>query len=416
MLVGRGRTGTPFRTRALVAASVNGRVRVEMRQLDPHGGRYSPCFVPAGAAIAVANVIPIDDDRRRRLVVRRLVDLLFQPSGHMTRHERALVDETVANLFPRLPDQERERLSRRVAELADPPRRIAALMARERIETARLFLDRSELFGEDELGDIIAATSSAHHLAIAERSSLPPRVIDALIATGASDVVAALLQNHQLEPSRRNFFQLVDASRRDPVCQALLLSRPDLPADVAHLMFWWVAPEWRAYVLQRYAMDRRRMAEVLSDVPEVPAFDAADIATALRTLGTLRIGGLRDHPSALDLLPRWLADPGAAVIKAGMMEALSVQPETLARIAGDDGGEPLIVLAKAMGMTASEFAALEPLMWESLSLEDAERRASLRTLFETLSTDWADLVLRLWDRQANGLAPPFMTEPAIDDH
>ena len=338
----------------------------------------------------------INPDRHRDTIVRRLADLLFLPAGQISPFEKGLVDEILSRLYRGLDGGMRLKLARRLSQLGEPPSRITRLMAADHAEIAALFLERHELFDETELVHLVGLTGPQHHAMLARRPSLPPAATEALVATERAEIIETLLANPGAVFSHRAYEKVGELSRGSAVYQQLLLARSDLPASLAHEMFWWVGPSSRRIILQRYSMERRLLVEAIADLKHADGQEAADIDWVFRLSGAVRP---RAQAGDLAKLSDWLKHPAESGSCEVLAEALAIDGETVSRIALDPGGEPLVVLLKALGLSVSQYKALGPHLALCLADPGEPRLGELSTLFETLSTDWADLVLRLWDGQ-----------------
>jgi uncharacterized protein (DUF2336 family) len=353
-------------------------------------------------AVALGPELQAPPDRHRETLVRRFADLLFLPTERASPFEKGLVDEILSRLYPSLDPSMQQKLARRLSELADPPRRVTRLMAADRPEIAQLFLERVELFDEAELVALIAATGFAHHAMIARRASLSRAVTEALIVTRHPEIIETLL-THRGAVFSADVYRMLELSRGDAAYQELLLMRADLPASLAHEMFWWVGAPLRRAILQRYSMERRLLVEAVRDLELTLSAAPADVYWAFRFSGASR-PRLRVQDDEMEALAHWLGGAPEDCFAATLAEALAIDAATVERIRRDEGGEALTVLLKALGLSASQFKSLGPRIAARLGALDPARPAALCALFETLSTDWADLVLRLWDQQGAGRA------------
>ena len=350
----------------------------------------------ASAAIALRPEHELASERHRETLVRRFADLLFLPTDQASPFEKGLVDEILSRLYPSLAESMRVRLARRLAELAEPPRGVLRLMAKDKPEIARHFLEREGLFEEAELVALIATTGPEHHAMILRRNVLPRAVSEALLETETPDIIEALIANRGAVFSYAAYRRLAVMSRGSAVYQELLLARPDLPASLAHEMFWWVGSSLRWGILQRYSMERRLLVEAVSDLEVTLSAAPADVYWAFRFSGAAR-PRTKVQDDYVTRLAGWLERPTESRLGDALAQALAIGPATVARALADEGGEALVVLVKALGLSPSQFKTLGPSL--ATRLADPERVAELSALFETLSTDWADLVLRLWDQQ-----------------
>jgi hypothetical protein len=349
----------------------------------------------------------------RGTVARRLADLLFLPSGQLAPAEKALIDSLIAPLFDCLDAAEKERLARRVAELRDLPPQLARRMARDVPEIARLVLERADMLDEQDLAQLVRTGSPAHQLAVAARPELPSSVADELIATGRADVIETVLRNRSAKLSRRAFRYLVELSRRDGRFPPFLLARDDLPVDIAHELFWYVESPLRWEILMRFGLERRLMADALSDLPA----DASTLADEPVRAVMHVLGVSRPEPAPVDkiteTLAAWLRAEGHAGVP--VLRWSGIGKTTLERIRKDPWGEPQVVLLKGLGAPKSALGAVEQVLvprWPER--ERPLRVAHLARLFDSMARDWAELLLRLWDRKQASTLDEFIEELRVN--
>lgn len=352
-----------------------------------------------------------DAMRLRGMVARRLADLLFLPSGQLAPAEKALIDQLIAPLFDCLDAAEKERIARRVAELRDLPPQLARRMARDVTDIARLVLERADMLDEQDLVAIVKTGTHAHQLAVAMRPLLASSVADELIATGRADVIEAVLRNASAKLSRRVFRYLVELSRRNGRFAPLLLAREDMPIDIAHELFWYVESPLRWEILMRFGLERRLLADALSDLPT----DGIDDEPVRQVLSVVGLSRPEPAPgeTIVDTLAAWLRAEGAAGVP--VLRWSGIGKATLERIRKDPWGEPLVVLFKALGAPKSALAVIE----QALVPRWPERERPLRTvhlqrLFDSMAHDWAELLLRLWDRKHAATFDEFIEEMRVN--
>jgi hypothetical protein len=362
---------------------------------------------------AEPQAVRAEASRLRGTVARRLADLLFLPSGQLSPAEKALIDSLLAPLFDCLDASEKERLARRVAELRDMPPQLARRMARDEPDIARLVLERADMLDEQDLAMLVKTGSLAHQLAVAMRPQLPSSVADALIATGRADVIEAVLRNASAKLSRRVFRYLVELSRRDGRFPPFLLARNDLPVDIAHELFWYVESPLRWEVIMRFGLERRLMADALSDLPANETSLADEPVRAVMSV----LGLSRPEPAPAERLAEtlgaWLRAEGTAGVP--VLRWSGIGKTTLERIRKDPWGEPQTVLFKALGAPKSALVAVKQVLvprWPER--ERPLRVAHLAQLFDSMARDWAELLLRLWDRKQGGVLDEFIEELRVN--
>lgn len=290
------------------------------------------------------------------------------------------------------------RLSARLAEMEDAPGEMIRSIAGGEIEYARPVLEKSTALLDSDLIQLIRNASPEHGRVIAGRRHLTSAVTDALIERGESDALRILLSNSSVQLSDIGLETLTRISERDPELARPLLARTDLAPRFAHRMFWWLSSELRGYVLSRYTMDRSVLQQALGagqgDETEED-FGWPDEVRAL--IGPPAQPEQRLIDEFCDL---YRADRERGLVKL-ISDICGIVRTTATAILRDEGGEALAVLCKALGVSRQD---LSDLMLVARGPERAVMRLTapaepILALYDSVSTDRADLTLRYWDAE-----------------
>lgn len=334
--------------------------------------------------------------RDRDALLRRLADLALLPASLVSPQERSILDSMLATLAMRFDAQMRARIAERLAQHSDTPRELAlALALDEDIEVARPLLSEGPTLKGGDLIHVAREGEAAHREVLAGRKDLPSAVSDVLIEMGDTALSRRVLENRTAQLSYRAIETLARRSAAEPELQAPVLARPELTVRLAQLMFWWVPAEMRLEILNRFTVERRHIHSAMEDVLDGAEAGDAVLAAALSQVRA---------PMAIDKqrLARLLGAQGAdkaEFLSGGLAAEAKIRPETMFRILNDHGGEPLAIFAKAVSMNRKEFgdlivAAVDMRQGGLPTKHDLER---IGELFDTISTDRADLALRAWD-------------------
>ena len=338
-------------------------------------------------------------------LLRRLADLALLPASLVSPQERSVLDSMLATLAARLDPQMRARLSERLAQHVDAPRELALALALDEDETVAgpLLSEGATLKGGD-LIHVAREGGAMHHGLLAGRKDLPSAVSDVLIELGDTALVCRLLENRTSQLSYRAIETLARRSAAEPELQAPVLARPELTVRLAQLMFWWVPAEMRLEILNRFTVERRHIHSAMEDL-----LDGAGTGDAVLDAALSQVR--KPVPFGKQRLARLFAAQGpdrAEFLSGGLAAEAHIRPETMFRILNDHGGEPLAVFAKAVSMNRKEFgdlivAAVDLRRGGLPTKKDLER---IGELFDTISTDRADMALRAWDAAlANEVVP-----------
>jgi Uncharacterised protein conserved in bacteria (DUF2336) len=178
---------------------------------------------------------------------------------------------------------------------------------------------------------------------------------------------------------------------------APLSTRADLSAPNAFELFWPAPAQLRRYLLNRFLTDSETLTKILK-------------ITLSSTLGEDNKD--TTHASVGELTEMLQMACGGRIETAStkLSEVLGIDAATVHRILLDREGEAIVVMLKTLGFPRSGLADLLPgLKRGELPILSAEREVSeLQTLFDTLSTNKARILITYWDwavRKAGPYAP-----------
>lgn len=341
-------------------------------------------------------------ERSRRVLVENISDLFLTREGRLTEHQRTLMTDILHKLIADLEGVVRTELSTLLMQADNVPPELLRVLANEQIEIARPILEKSTLLRDADLIEIVRNRSDEHRLSIAMRARVSEQVSDVLIEEGSTDVIEALLKNQDAKLSEEAMDYLVAESRRVDRFQEPLLSRHDLPAGLAHRMFWWVSAALRRRILTDYSgmdpvgldgalQDATRRA-IASQDPRESALDRSQrLVARLSETGELTI----------NFLTRSLKQQKIPVFVAGLSRLSGVNLRTAWRIFTDKGGESFAVLCRAIDVSRSDFASLFLIVTEARGGQHVRPTAFLKEildLYDAISVANARAALTYWQR------------------
>lgn len=204
-------------------------------------------------------------ERGRQRLFENISDIFTSPENRLNERERALITDILGKLIIETEVELRKQLAERLADSSSPATELVTLLANDKIEVARPILYNSSLLAEPDLIEIIRNRSKEHLIVVAQRDDINMAVSDLLIEYGDEDVITSLIENSDADISRESMDFLVEESRRVDRFQEPLLNRNDLPADLAHRMFWWVSAALRRHILEKFDVDELLLDETISD-------------------------------------------------------------------------------------------------------------------------------------------------------
>ena len=222
-------------------------------------------------------------------------------------------------------------------------------------------------------------------------------------------------------------------SRTERQLCAHLLRRPELRPSGAYVMFWWCGPDDRRTILQRFAVSREVMQEVVEDIFVMAAEENWQdpvsrkalqfIERRQRNRAAIEKSPYADLEQAVETAAR---DGLTREVATEIAYLAGVKPITGAKIMGDPGGEPLAILCKATGLAKSDLAGL----WRSMRRPETADDGSpdpvwerVQVTYDMLAVDRAQTVLRYWNWSLSSALTPALLrairegeEDEVDDY
>ncbi len=284
----------------------------------------------------------------------------FQIAADIVRH---LIRETETEI--------RQRLAQSLAANPDAPRDLVFALANDEIHIARPLLTMSAALNDADLVEIIRQRGSAHSLAIAAREEIGAGVSAALVETGDADVMAELLANRSAEIAAATYAYLADFARENERLQSGLVTREDLPADLAAKLYGWVAADLKRQIRERYAfqpdsgLSPNWSSEVEWAIDEAAGNAAADHGEAMawgssadRLADTIKAERLNDPA----ILVRTLRQGHVSLFEALFARFAELPMRLSRRVLYQADGRALAVAARALGMERAQYLVLARLV------------------------------------------------------
>jgi uncharacterized protein (DUF2336 family) len=270
------------------------------------------------------------------------------------------------------------------------------MLANDEIDVARPLLTKSGVLSDPDLIEIVVQRTKEHRLAIALQKPLGEHVTDALLDQGEVDVIEELLNNQDAVLSQRAMEYLVAESLEVARYQKPLLNRPDLPAKLAHRMFWWVSSILRQHIVAKYKVDDKLIRAQVEQAAQ-NAFEAS----AAPSVDELAQGLVERLEQVDELNERFLVQSlrggNVTAFTASFARLCRMDLRMARRVVFEPGGEPLGVACKSIGIDRSNFATIFLLTRKSQNKAlPSERLAGILSFYDSLSRDQAAAMLVSW--------------------
>src|SRR3984957_160009 len=204
--------------------------------------------------------------RARLALLKRLADVISLPLSRVNSFERSVTADLLVEILRDADFDERARIARRIATLAEIPNCLIRLILRDDLDIAYPMLLDSTALTDADLLDCARNASGAHRRLIAQRRGVSEVVAEALVELGETLVVEALLRNDQARLSPVAIEMVVAMTQHQAGLVPMLLKRPELRPNHAYVLFWWADADARRIILQRFAVSREVMQEAAGDV------------------------------------------------------------------------------------------------------------------------------------------------------
>lgn len=339
----------------------------------------------------------------RAQLANAVTDLFLPAAQRLTDQQRALMTDVLGRLLGSVEMEVRRHLVEALGHSPVSQPELEARLASDSFEVARPILERSHVVRNPTLMDIVIQCAEEHRMAMALRDTVSPPLTEALAERGfkgsEDDVLEGLIRTEDAVLSRRAMELLVAESKRNGQFQQPLLTQNDLPADLAHEVYWWVAAALRRHILKTFVIDQAvldpmiersaKRAMVEHDDTQSVQSRALQLARRLGELGELTDG----------FLLRTLRQGRLSLFTAAFAARAKIAFNTVWRIVTDPASESFIVLAKAVEVSRDATASLVLVLGE---LNNAARArppsalAEVLRLHDDLDVAAARRVLQYW--------------------
>ncbi|NJC41498.1 uncharacterized protein (DUF2336 family) [Brevundimonas alba] len=371
--------------------------------------------------------------RARHALLKRLADVVSLPTSRINAFERSVTGDLLVEMLRLASHEDRKRVAARLAPLAELPNVLARMLLRDEPDIAALLIEQCASLSDADLVACARDAALEHRFLMASRRGLSEVVTEALLSFGETQVIEAVLRNSTARLSQVAVEGVVSLSRTERSLCPHILKRPELRPSGAYVMFWWCEPDDRRTILQRFAVSREVMQEVVEDVFAMAAEENWQDPVSRKALQFIE--RRQRNRAAIEKSPY---DSLEQAVEAASQNGLTrevateiaylagVKPITGAKILGDPGGEPLAILCKATGLAKSDLAGL----WRSMRRPEVTEDGSpdptwerVQVTYDMLAVDRVQTVLRYWNWSLSSALTPALLrairdgeEDGVDDY
>lgn len=277
----------------------------------------------------------------------------------LSEKEKVLVAEVLIELIRQAGRDLRAALSERLSVMDDVPLRVILHLANDDIDIATPVLKDSPVLGDMDLIYILKSKDIEYWRVIAAREKMGRRVIDMLAESEDFETAITLLENKQITLGEKALTALSDLSRGHKDLAAPLLRREEVTAEIAAALYEFVGRGLKDYILERYPVEHRVLAEAVDDIVEEleGAAAGADImptGAMIKSAEHFQSRGKLTPKLMLNTLRRKQFQPFVA--QFSVFTGLS--PDIIGELLLQTSGQGLAIACKAYDIEKSDFMSI----------------------------------------------------------
>lgn len=350
----------------------------------------------------IERLIELAKDKRpeaRRALSLGIIDLCHEPNSRMDPAEKAMAGQIVIRLMQEFELELRAHMAEKLAASRTAPKELILVLAMDDVIVAKPVIEQSPLLDDSDLISIIQSKSREHRLLIAARPGIHTQVTDALLRPGEPEVLAALLNNQTAEISRAAMEYAIEESRSRMNLHGPLVTRNDLPADLALKMVSFVSDALKHEILGKFPNERELVSHLLSEAKLSPSVVTSGSTPGLGVKAAALIQRLQKNGELnITRIISFLRERRLPLFFAGLAALTKFDERNLVHFAFESEAQGLAVICRAAGADRGQFVSTVLLLEQARSgrpMPAAELQAICR-LFDSLSEARAHEVMADW--------------------
>ncbi len=264
--------------------------------------------------------------QRRGLLINAVTELFATEVQH-SAEERLQFEELISQLLVYAGTDDKQYVATKLCQHPDAPALLIAQLGQDEIAVAEPVLRQSQQLDDAALIKIVNTASDAHRQIVAQRKWLNPDVVRALIEIGNKECLRLVITNEDAKFDARAFAAALRAADAHPELTKLLSQRADMNPKQLAKKFNELKTDERERVIAGFKAfpEPEDTGETYLQLSET----AKDIVASLEQLATRK-------------QIKTFAQVMAAMIR--------LPQDAIVKMIGDESGEPLIVMLKAVGV------------------------------------------------------------------
>ncbi|MQX37277.1 DUF2336 domain-containing protein [Roseospira navarrensis] len=344
----------------------------------------------------------------RNMLAETIAALFAQDADSLNDREFALMADILRRVLKEIEISVRRRIAAEFASRPDVPRDLLTFLANDEIDVAYPVLSQSPVLRDVDLIEVIRNRTLEHQLAVAVRFEVSEAVSDELVGTGNETVITELLKNPDARISRATLGYLVEQSRRVGSYREPILSRDELPEDLAKRMVLWVSAALRKTIVERFKLDPTEVDALIEQAAREAEADGVQINGENRRTATERLAeelnaaGRNDA----DLMISALQNGEVSLFVTLFSRASGMREILVRRMLFEPGGEGLAIACKAMNFAREDFSVIFLFSRKARPVSSAvlrDEHKAVMDLYDRMTVEACRKVLVRWTRDHNYL-------------
>ncbi len=342
----------------------------------------------------------------RNALAETITALFAQDADTLNDREFALMADILRRVLKEIEVSVRRRIAAEFASRPDVPRDLLTFLANDEIDVAYPVLSQSPVLRDADLIEVIRNRTLEHQLAVAVRAGVSEAVADELVGTNNETVITELLKNPDARISRATLAYLVEQSRRVGGYREPILSRKELPEDLARRLVLWVSAALRKVIVDRFQLDPGEVDALLEeaalsdDGDDSPA--THEPAAVERLAEELSAAGRNDA----DLMISALQNGEVSLFLTLFARASGMREILVRRMLFEPGGEGLAIACKALDLAREDFSVIFLFSRKARPVPPSvlrDEHHAVMDLYDRMPREACQTVLARWRRDHNYL-------------
>ncbi len=285
-----------------------------------------------------------------------MLDLL---NVKLNDREQELISDVILTLMKQAQKDLRCAMAERIAVMDNVPLRMVLGFANDDIDVATPVLKYSTVLHDLDLAYILHSKGVEYGRVMANRAVLTPDMIDMLVDTKDFEIAVNLCQNDGIKLTQHAFDTYVIMAKDNDGLSKPLLSRHDLPVNIAKELYNFVGDELKKSIKKKFGSDVMAQAETIIDDVVAEMFE-------VQTSSLNNFDHLMSHAKGLALVGELKPSLMISNLKRGQKASFLAQfsvfcniPLTQAKTClMDESGLSLAKICRAMEISKGDFVSL----------------------------------------------------------